>query len=68
MAVALKTRIVRKNSRAINFEIERDNFEAFCNAAGLFRKEFIDLLAISEKDYKKGQIKERKSLYELIKK
>ncbi len=66
MNIALKTRIVKKKPNLISFEIERENFEAFCNAAGLFRTSFINYLKMSEKDYKAGRIKERKSLYELI--
>jgi len=67
MSIALKTRIVKKKPNLISFEIERDNFEAFCNVAGLFRPEFINSLEMSEADYKAGKIKERKSLHELIK-
>ena len=50
----------------IYLKIRRDTLEAFCNAAGLYRQEFLDLLDKSEKDRRAGRVTKRKSLYELI--
>ncbi|MBI4689689.1 MAG: hypothetical protein HY754_05435 [Nitrospirae bacterium] len=52
----------------VRFEITKDNYEAFCNAMGLFRKEFIDSLKISEADHKAGRVTKRKSLMEIAEK
>lgn len=66
MATNLKMKIKRVKSRKISIEIDRDDFETFCNACGLFKKEFLDLLDASEKDHQEGRITERGSLQELI--
>ena len=50
----------------IYLKIRRDTLEAFCNAAGLYRQEFLDLLDKSEKDHRASRVTKRKSLYELI--
>lgn len=52
----------------VSFEITRDDFEAFCNAVGLFKPEFLKILKMSETDNKAGRVTRRKSLYELIEK
>jgi hypothetical protein len=63
----LRATIVRKSTKYIDLRIERENFEAFCNALGIYRKEFLELLEKSEQDSKAGRVTERKSLHELIK-
>ena len=50
----------------IYLKIRRDTLEAFCDAAGLYRQEFLDLLDESEKDHRASRVTKRKSLYELI--
>jgi len=66
MATNLKMKIRKVKSRKISIEIDREDFETFCNACGLFKKEFLDLLDASEKDHQEGRITERDSLRELI--
>lgn len=58
----------KKGLDKISLEITRDNFEAFCNAIGLFKPEFLTILRKSEADHKAGRVTKRKSLYELIEK
>jgi hypothetical protein len=65
MASVLKAK-VRQERDFITLQIPRKDFEAFCNAAGLFREEFLDLLDASERDHQEGRVTERESLYELI--
>jgi len=50
----------------IRIEIDKEDFENFCNACGLFRKEFIKFLNQSEQDHLQGRITERESLFELM--
>ncbi|MEW6609487.1 MAG: hypothetical protein AB1414_18930 [bacterium] len=57
--------VVKKDDSRISIEIKKDNFEAFCNAVGLFKKEFLEILDASENDHREGRIKERKSLLEI---
>ncbi len=59
--------VIKKDVDTISLEIKRENFETFCNAVGLFRKGFLDILESSEKDHKEGRIRERNSLLEIIK-
>lgn len=66
MKPKLKTTVTRKTNKKIHLEISKDNFEIFCDAAGLFRKEVINHLNNSEKEHKKGQVAKRKSLSELL--
>jgi hypothetical protein len=62
------TAVLKKVSAdKISFEISRENFEAFCNAVGLFKPEFIKIMKKSEKDHKTGKVTKRESLRELIK-
>ncbi len=58
----------KKDSNKVSLEITKDNFEAFCNAVGLFRSDFLRVLRKSEADHKAGRVTKRKSLYELIEK
>jgi len=62
-----KAKVSKKTAEYINLKIKKDDFESFCSSAGLFKKEFLRKLESSEKDHRKGKIKERNSLYELIK-
>lgn len=66
MATNLRMKIKKVKSRKISIEIDKEDFETFCNACGLFKKEFLDLLDASEKDHQEGKITERDSLRELI--
>ncbi len=68
MSTVLKTKLTKKSPESINLEIKKEDFESFCNAIGLYKKEFLEILDASEKNHKEGRVKERKSLYELIKK
>ena len=62
----LKATIIKKTPKSIRFEIQKKDFESFCAAAGLYRKEFLHLLEQSKKDHKDGRVTKRKSLLELI--
>lgn len=64
----LKATVTKKTPRSIHLKILKQDFEAFCATAGLYRKEFLNLLASSEKDHKEGRTTKRKTLAELIKK
>lgn len=66
MSTGLKATITGETPKSIHLEISKDTFEAFCDAAGLFRKGFIRDLDRSEEDHKKGRVTKRKSLSELI--
>lgn len=68
MPKTLSAAIMKKDANKIYLEITRDNFEAFCNAVGLFRPEFLKILKKSEADHKAGRVTKRISLYELIEK
>jgi len=63
---SLKAKVKRNRNDVITLGIKREDFEAFCAAAGLYRKDFLGLLDASMKDHKAGRVTERKSLYELI--
>jgi hypothetical protein len=62
----LKTTIIKKTPKSIHLEIQKGDFEAFCAATGLYRKEFLKFLEQSEKDHRDGRVTKRKSLSELI--
>ncbi len=62
----LKATITKKTPKSIHLEINKESFEDFCDAEGLYRKEFLKLLDLSEEDHKKGWVTKRKSLSELI--
>lgn len=57
---------IKQDADYLYLKIRREPLEAFCDAAGLYRQEFLDLLDESEKDHRAGQVTKRKSLYELI--
>lgn len=63
----LRAKVSKNTDDYINLKIKREDLESFCSSVGLFRKEFIKTLDSSEKDHREGRIKERNSLYELIK-
>ena len=66
MGSKLKATITKKTPKSIHLEISKENFETFCDVAGLYQKEFIKTLDLSEEDHKKGRVTKRKSLSELI--
>lgn len=63
----LKASVTKKTPKSIYLKIQKEDFEAFCASTGLYRKEFINLLELSEKDHKEGRVTKRESLSELIK-
>lgn len=67
MTDALAARITKRTRKSLNIEITKGNFEAFCDAIGLYRSEFLDALDASERDHRTGRVTKRKSLRELIK-
>ena len=66
MRQALEAKITKRTKSKIQIEISKEGFEAFCNATGLYRKEFLDALDTSERDHRAGRVTKRKSLRELI--
>lgn len=58
--------IKKKMPDKISIEIKKEDFEAFCNAVGLFKKDFLKQMKRSEADHRAGKVTKRKSLYELI--
>jgi hypothetical protein len=50
----------------IHLRIRKNDFEAFCSTAGLFKDSFLKTLEKSEKDLKEGRYISRKTLAELI--
>lgn len=65
MQKTLSADLKRVSKDKIKLEITKDNYEAFCNAIGLYRKEFIEALKKSESDHKAGRITKRQSLIEI---
>ncbi|OGW39116.1 MAG: hypothetical protein A2Y97_09115 [Nitrospirae bacterium RBG_13_39_12] len=68
MQKTMSAELKRISKDKIRFEITRDNYEAFCNAVGLYKKEFLESLKRSETDHKAGRITKRKTLQEIIRK
>jgi hypothetical protein len=66
MPRALSATVKTKMPEKITIEIKKEDFEAFCNAVGLFKKDFLKHMKSSEADHKAGRTTKRKSLYELI--
>ncbi len=66
MPQVLEAKITKRTRNNIRIEIPKESFEAFCDAIGLYRKEFLDTLDASERDHRSGRVTRRKSLYELI--
>jgi hypothetical protein len=65
MQKTLSAEIKKVSTDKIRVEITRDNYESFCNAVGLYKKEFIEALKKSEADHKAGRTTKRKSLLEI---
>ena len=63
---ALEAKITKRTRNSIRIEIAKESFEAFCDAIGLYRKEFLEALDASERDHRYGRVTKRKSLHELI--
>ncbi len=68
MQKALSAELKKVAKDRVRFEITKENYEAFCNAVGLYKKDFIETLKKSEADHKAGHITKRKSLLEIIEK
>ena len=68
MQKTLSAELKKVTTDRVRFEITKENYEAFCNAVGLYKKEFIETLKKSEADHKAGRITKRKSLLEIIEK
>lgn len=67
MSQALEAKITKKTKDAIQIEITKERFESFCDAVGLYQKNFFEELDASERDHRAGRVTKRKSLHELIK-
>lgn len=63
---AVEAKITKRTRNTIRIEITRESFEAFCDAVGLYRKEFLQALDASERDHRYGRVTKRKSLHQLI--
>jgi hypothetical protein len=66
MAQTFNAKVSKKDRNSILIEISKENFEAFCDTVGLYKKEFLELLNASEQDHRKGRVTKRKSLKELV--
>lgn len=66
MSTKLKATVIKKTPKNIHIEISKENFETFCDLAGLYRDEFVKLLDLAEEDHKKGRVTKRESLSELF--
>ena len=62
----LKAKRSGEDQEYIHLKIKKDDFEAFCSAAGLFRGSFVQTLKKSEEDISEGRFTQRKSLEEII--
>lgn len=67
MRHAFEAKITRRTKNRIRIEIDKESFEAFCDAIGLYQKDFLETLDESERDHRARHVTKRKSLYELIK-
>ncbi|MBU4320380.1 MAG: hypothetical protein L6246_03340 [Thermodesulfovibrionales bacterium] len=56
MQKTLSADLTRVSKDRVKFEITKNNYEAFCNAVGLYKKEFLEALKRSEADHKAGRI------------
>ena len=66
MSPKLKTKITKETPKSIHLEISKENFESFCDSAGLYRDDFLKTLDQAEEDHKKGRVTKRESLSEII--
>jgi len=62
----LKAKISHKDHDYIHLKIRKDDFEAFCSAAGLFKGSFLKTLQKSENDLTEGRFTTRKTIAELF--
>ena len=44
MPQTLEAKITKRTRNSIQIEIKKETFEAFCDAIGLYRKEFLEAL------------------------
>ncbi len=68
MQKTMSAELKKINKDKVRFEITKDNYEAFCNAIGIYKKEFLESLKKSEADHRAGRITRRKSLLEITEK
>lgn len=68
MQRTLPVQLKRISKDKIKVEITRDNFEMFCNAVGIFKKEFLSTLRKSDADHRAGRVTKRTSLLEIVEK
>ena len=66
MSSKLKAKFTKETPRSIHLEISKENFESFCDSAGLYREEFLTTLNQAEEDHKRGRVTKRKSLSEIL--
>lgn len=66
MQKTLSAELKKVSSDKVRFEISKDNYEAFCNAVGLYKKEFIESLKKSDADHRAVRVTKRKSLLEIL--
>ena len=66
MPQALAAKVIKRTKKSIQIKISKENFEAFCDSIGLYRREFLQALDASEQDHRAGRVTKRKSLRELI--
>jgi hypothetical protein len=59
-------KVVKRTRDSFHFKISKQNFEAFCDSIGLYRREFLATLDAAEKDHRAGRVTKRRSLRELI--
>ena len=65
MESKLNATISKTKSGKIRIEIDKNDFENFCNVCGLFRKDFFNILEQSERDHEQGLTTERNSLLKI---
>ena len=68
MQRTLSAELIKISRDRVKFEITRDTYESFCNAIGIYKKDFLESLKKSEADHRAGRITRRKSLLEIIEK
>ena len=66
MGQALAAKVITKTKDSLQIQISKENFESFCDAIGLDRRECLAALDASEKDHRAGRVTKRKSLRALI--
>ena len=66
MSASFKAQINETKGGKIQIEIDKEDFENFCNVCRLFSTEFMEIMKKSDQDHKSGKITKRNSLAELI--